>query len=305
MLRPIITVFGGSGFIGRHLVPRLAADGWLIRVAVRDPEAALFLKPMGEAGQVVPLRADISDPSSVAAVLRGAHAAVNLVGILYERGKATFQRVHVEGAANLALGCRDMGVSRLVHVSAIGADERSDSAYAKTKAMGEREAKKAFADVTIVRPSVIFGPEDDFFNRFAQMARLSPILPVFNTRMQPVFVGDVAEGITRAVSRDTTKGMTFEFGGPRILSFRSIMELVVRETGRRRKLVQMPLRAAAMQALFLERLPTPPLTRDQVKLLARDNIVGSGLPTLKDLGITPTAVEAVVPLYLRRYRRRP
>lgn len=305
MDRPVITVFGGSGFIGRHLVQRLAAEEWIIRIAVRDPEAALFLKPMGEAGQVVPLYADVTDKESVEAVLRGATAVVNLVGILFPRGRKTFQRVHVEGAANVAAAAKSLEVERLVQVSAIGADPHADSEYARSKAQGEDEARTLRQDVTIVRPSVVFGPEDDFFNRFAQMARLSPVLPVFATRMQPVYVGDVAEAITRILARAQTKGKTYELGGPRVLTFREIMELVMAETGRRRMLVSTPLRVASMQAFFLERLPVPPLTRDQVKLLGVDNVVAPDALTLKDLGITATAIEAVIPSYLRRYRRWP
>lgn len=303
MARRIITVFGGSGFIGRHLVRRLAREGWIVRVAVRDPEAALFLKTMGEAGQIVPVRADVTAADSAVAVVRGASAVVNLVGILYSRGKRTFQRVHVDGAGNVARAARSAGAERLVQMSAIGADVHSDSAYAQSKALGEEEAKGCFEGATIVRPSVVFGPEDDFFNRFAQIARISPILPVFDTRLQPVYVGDVADGLARVLAQSRTAGKTYQFGGPKVLTFREIMELVMAETGRRRMLVRMPLTVASLQALVLERMPAPLLTRDQVKLLGRDNVVDAGALTLADLGVRTTAVEAVIPSYLRRYRR--
>lgn len=302
MDRPVVTVFGGSGFIGRHLVPRLVVRGWTVRVAVRNPDAALFLKTIGQAGEVVPLFADVTDKRTVETVTRGASAVVNLVGILYERGKRTFQRVHVEGAAIVAEAAQAAGAAHLVQLSAIGADLQSASAYARSKAQGENKARDLHHNAFIVRPSVVFGPEDDFLNRFARLARVSPVLPVFDTRLQPVYVGDVAEGITRIVSQGGA-GRTYELGGPLVLSFREIVEMVMAETGRRRLLIRMPAGLAAVQAMILERLPVPPLTRDQLKLLERDNVVAADAATLADLGIEPTAVEAIIPSYLRRYRR--
>lgn len=298
----VISVFGGSGFIGRHLVRRLAADGWIVRVGVRDPEAAGFLKPMGDAGQIVAMPADVTRPETVARLVDGCRAVVNLVGILYERGSRTFQRVHVEGAANVASAARAAGAERLVQVSAIGADPDSPAAYGRTKAAGERAVAAAFPGATVMRPSVVFGPEDDFFNRFAALARVLPALPVFDVAFQPVYVGDVAAAIVRVLDDPATAGKTYELGGPRPIPFRELMQIVLRETGRARWLLPLPLAIAEIEALFLELLPVPPLTRDQVKLLGRDNVVAPGALTLADLGVTPTAIEAIVPSYLRRYR---
>jgi NADH dehydrogenase len=298
----VISVFGGSGFIGRHLVRRLAAGEWIVRVGVRDPESAAFLKPMGGAGQIVPLAVDIGKPDTVTRAVEGCQAVVNLVGILYERGRRTFQRVHVEGAEAVAKAARSAGVERLVQVSAIGADPDSPAAYGRTKAAGEQAVMAAFPGATVMRPSVVFGPEDDFFNRFASLARVLPALPVFDVSFQPVYVGDVADAIVKALDDPATAGKTYELGGPRVITFRELMQIVLRETGRSRWLLPLPLAIAEIEALFLELLPVPPLTRDQVKLLGRDNVVAAGALTLADLGITPTAVEAIVPTYLRRYR---
>lgn len=302
MERRVATLFGGSGFIGRHLVRRLAQDGWITRVAVRDPEKAQFLKPLGDAGQIVPIAADITRAETVAAAVRDATAVINLVGILYEKGRRTFQAIHVEGAGVVARAAAEAGAQRFIQMSAIGADADSPAAYGRTKAAGEAAVQAAFPGATVARPSVVFGPEDDFFNRFAAMARIAPALPVFAVRFQPVYVGDVAQGVMRILDDDTTAGRVYEFGGPRVIAFRELMEIVLRETGRRRLLLPMPLAVAEVQALFLEWLPVPPLTRDQVKLLGRDNVVDPGARTLQDLGIQPTAIEAIVPVYLERYR---
>ncbi len=307
MAAPSITVFGGSGFLGRHLVKRLAEGGARLRVAVRYPEAAGFLKPMGEVGQVVPLQANLRDEASVTRAVEGADAVVNLVGILYQRGRQRFRAVHVEGAARAARAAAAAGARRFVQVSAIGADADSPAEYGRTKAAGEAAVSEAFDGATIVRPSIIFGPEDDFFNRFAAMARLSPALPLIgfgHTRFQPVYVGDVAEAMARLLDDPASAGKTYELGGPRVYSFREIMALVLRETGRNRLLVPLPYPLAMMQARFLELLPVPPLTRDQVQLLKRDNVVGGDAPGLADLGVTPTTVDAILPSYLGRYRRR-
>ncbi|MCZ6522806.1 MAG: complex I NDUFA9 subunit family protein [Alphaproteobacteria bacterium] len=307
MAAPSITVFGGSGFLGRHLVKRLAEGGARLRVAVRYPEAAGFLKPMGEVGQVVPLQANLRDEASVTRAVEGADAVVNLVGILYQRGRQRFRAVHVEGAARVARAAAAAGARRFVQVSAIGADADSPAEYGRTKAAGEAAVSEAFDGATSVRPSIIFGPEDDFFNRFAAMARLSPALPLIgfgHTRFQPVYVGDVAEAMARLLDDPASAGKTYELGGPRVYSFREIMALVLRETGRNRLLVPLPYPLAMLQARFLELLPVPPLTRDQVQLLKRDNVVGGDAPGLADLGVTPTAVDAILPSYLGRYRRR-
>jgi uncharacterized protein YbjT (DUF2867 family) len=299
-------VFGGTGFIGRYVVKRLAQLGYVVRVAGRDPERAQPLKPMGFVGQIVPYYAPLDDEPAVRKVLEGTELAVNLVGILFERKKGDFLRVHRDGAERVARLARSLGVARLVHVSAIGADAASPSLYAQSKAAGEAAVRAAFPDATILRPSVVFGPEDEFFNRFARLAQISPILPVIagETRMQPVYVGDVADAVLAGLTRDDLPAFLFELGGPRIWRFREILEYVLKETNRRRLLLPLPMGLARLQARLFELLPTPPLTRDQLLLLSRDNVVGEHMPGLPELGIVPTPVELVVPDYLRAYRRR-
>jgi NADH dehydrogenase len=321
-----VTVFGGAGFLGRHIVRRLAAQGAVVRVAVRDPEDALFLKPMGEVGQIVPMAADVADPASVRAAVTGAERVINLVGILSEWGRATFRRVHVEGAATVAAAAAEAGATSLLHVSALGADPASPSAYARTKAEGEAAVRAAFPGAVVFRPSVVFGPEDGFFNRFAALARVSPVLPVIGApawprigwagrgleidlfgrggpRFQPVYVADVADAAMAALDDKRARGRTFQLGGPTIYSFKEIMELVLKATGRKRLLAPVPYWAAMCQGFFLEWLPRPLLTRDQVLLLRVDNVVPSGADGLAALGIAPTPAEAVIGEYLSRFRR--
>ncbi len=302
MDRRLITVFGGSGFIGRHIIRKLSADGWIVRAAVRDPVGASFLGPLGNAGQIVPVAADVTEPTTVEAAVRDADAVINLVGILYERGRRTFERIHVDGAANVARAARAAGAKHFVQMSAIGADTDSPAAYGRTKKAGEEAVSGAFPGAVIVRPSVVFGPEDDFFNRFASMARFLPALPVFETSFQPVFVGDVADAVIKILDDPATADNVYELGGPRVISFRELMKLVLSETCRRRLLLPMPLAIAEIEAWFLEMLPVPPLTRDQVKLLESDNVVSAEARTFKDLGLEPTAVEAILPTYLHQYR---
>lgn len=301
------TVFGGSGFIGRNLIRRLAAQGWGIAAAVRDPVGAEFLCPMGDVGQIVPIGVNILDETAVARAVAGADVVVNLVGVLYESGKYTFDAVHRAGAERIARLARAAGVRRVVHVSALGADPRSPALYARTKAAGEAVLRAAFPEATILRPSIIFGPEDQFFNRFAGMARLSPVLPLIGggrTRFQPVYVGDVATAIVKCLEDPATAARVYELGGPRVYNFRELMELTLAHIGRRRFLVSLPFGLARFEARFLELLPKPLLTRDQVELLRRDNIVGPGAATLADLGIRATAVEMILPAYLDRFRVR-
>ncbi len=305
MAQRVVTVFGGSGFIGRHLVGRLAKQDWIVRVAVRRPSRAGFLKPMGEVGQIAPLRAPVRDPIAVEAALEGADAAINLVGILYERGKQTFAGVHARGAQTVADAAAAAGVERLVQVSAIGADLHAAADYARSKGAGEAAVKAAFPSATILRPSIVFGPEDDFFNRFAAMARLSPALPLIgggSTRFEPVYVGDVAQAIAKCVADPACAGKTYELGGPRIYTFKELLQLLLSEIRRRRLLVPLPFALAEVQARFLELLPVPPLTRDQLRMLRSDNVVSEGALTLADLGIAPTAAEVILPTYLDRYR---
>ncbi len=303
----LITVFGGSGFLGRHLVRRLADRGARINVAVRDPEAALYLKPMGAVGQVTPVAANLRNAQSVTRAVAGADAVVNLVGILYQHGAQRFDAVHAVGAERVAEAAAEAGASRLVQISAVGADPKSPSKYARSKAAGEAAVKVAFPQATIVRPSILFGPEDDFFNRFGALVRFTPVLPLIGggkTLFQPVYVGDVAEAIAVMLERPETAGQTYELGGPRRYSFAELMQRVLKETGRRRLLAPVPFGIAKLQAAFLQMSPMPPLlTIDQVKLLQRDNVVAEGALGLAELGITPTPLDAVLPTYMARYRR--
>ena len=240
----VATVFGGSGFIGRYIVSRLASEGWVVRVAVRDPASAYSLKPLGNVGQIVPVGVRVQDPQSVAEAVSGADAVFNLVGILYEPGgEQTFEKVQQQGAGTIAEQAAQAGVPRMIHVSAIGADENSDAVYARTKALGEKAVLAAMPSATILRPSIVVGPEDDFFNQFAAMARFSPALPLIGggkTRFQPAYVGDVADAAMAALHNADTKGQIYELGGPRIYTFKQLMELMLKEIGRKRLLLPIP-----------------------------------------------------------------
>jgi uncharacterized protein YbjT (DUF2867 family) len=299
-------VLGGSGFIGRYIVKRLAARGDVVPVGCRNAEAAKFLRTMGEVGQVEPLSVAIDNETVLPALLAGSGALINCVGILRERGSQTFERVHHTGPALVARIARDAGVERFVHLSAIGADPRSTSAYARTKAAGEQAVRDAFPTATILRPSVVFGPEDQFFNRFAAMATISPVLPLIGggeTRFQPVYVGDVADAVLKCLDDPASAGRTYELGGPKIYTFREILELLLGEIRRKRRFINIPFGPAQLQAKLMAILPNPPLTPDQVELLKRDTTVSPGALTLASLGITPTPVEAILPTYLDRFRR--
>ena len=305
----VVTVFGGSGFLGRHVVRALCKRGHRIRVAVRRPDLAGHLQPLGRVGQIHAVQANLRHPASVEAAVRDADAVVNLVGILFERGRQRFVDVHARGAETVARTAAALGAS-LVHISAIGADENSPSLYARTKAMGEKLVLAAVPSAAIMRPSIMFGPEDSFFNRFAAMARISPVLPLIgggSTRFQPVFAGDVAIAIADAVDGKTKPGTIYELGGPEIRTFRELMEFMLATIGRRRLLLPIPFPLAKLQASVLGLLPKPLLTTDQVELLKRDNIVSEAAirdgRTLEGLGIDPIAIEAVVPSYLWRYRK--
>jgi NADH dehydrogenase len=305
----LVTVFGGSGFIGRYVVRRLAREGWQVRVAVRRPDQALFCKTAGQVGQVTPFAANVRNEASVRAAVSGASAVVNLVGILFQAGPQRFDAVHAQGAGNIATAAAAAGVRALAHVSAIGANSQSPAAYARSKAAGEAAVSKALPAATILRPSIVFGPEDGFFNRFAEMALVSPALPLIGggtTRFQPVYVLDVAEAIARAIEDpEAHAGKTYELGGPRIYSFRELMTLMLAEIGRKRWLCSLPYAIASLQGAVLQSIPfiRPPLTADQVQLLKRDNVVGPQAMGFKQLGITPTAVEPILPTYLDRYRQ--
>lgn len=304
----LVTIFGGSGFLGRHVVRALARRGWRIRVAVRRPDLAFHLQPLGNAGQIMAVQANVRYPQTIAAAIEGADAVVNLVGILAESGKQGFDSVQAGGARAIAEAVKAAGITDFVHVSAIGADAKSPSAYARSKAAGEAAVTELVPSAVIVRPSVMFGPEDNFFNKFGAIARLAPVLPVLApaTKFQPVFVGDVAEAVASAVDGQATPGAVYELGGPEVRTMQQLMETVNHETQRDRKLWAMPLSLARLQAKFCAFLPTPPLTHDQIILLQHDNVVSAAAiadkRTLAGFGITPTSMTAILPTYLWRFR---
>lgn len=309
-METLVTVFGGSGFLGRHVVRALAKRDYRIRVAVRRPDLAGHLQPLGRVGQINAVQANLRYPESVQAAVQGASAVINLVGILAKSGAQTFDAVQAQGAAAVANAAKAAG-ARLVHVSAIGADANSPSRYAQTKAQGEQAVFEALPDATVFRPSIMFGPEDTFFNRFATLARIMPMLPLIgggHTRLQPVFVGDVARAIADAVDGKAKSGI-YELGGPRIITMREAMELTLQTIERRRPLVPLPFPLAKLQAaLALQFAPGfLKLTPDQVELLKTDNVVSDEATaksmTLAGLGITPETMEAIVPTYLWRFRR--
>ena len=309
-LDTLVTVFGGSGFLGRSVVRALAKRDYRIRVAVRRPELAGHLQPLGKVGQIHAVQANLRYPASVEAAMRDSHAAINLVGILSESGTQTFDAVQALGAGVVAKAAGAVG-ARMVHVSAIGADTNSLSGYARAKAAGEKAVLSAVPTATILRPSVVFGPEDQFTNRFASLAWVSPVLPLIGgglTKLQPVYVGDVATAVADAVDGKTKPGATYELGGPEVLTMREIIEIILATIERRRILVSLPFGLAKLQALFLQFAPGPlKLTPDQVALLRSDNVVSdaakaAGL-TLEGLGIVPDSLEAIAPQYLWRFRK--
>jgi len=307
----LVTVFGGSGFVGRHVVRALARDGWRVRVAVRRPDLAGHVQPMGAVGQVMPVQANLRYPDSVKAAVQGADAVVNLVGVLAKTGAQTFDAVHVKGAETVAMAAKAAGAAHLVHVSAIGASPRSKSTYGRSKAMGERAALKAFSEAVVLQPSLIFGPEDDLFNRFANMAAMSPVLPLIGggrTRFQPVYVGDVARAIANVCAGAGERGAIYELGGPEIVTFRQILDKVQEWSGRKRHYVSIPFGLAKFAAMLTAPLPASlrPLTVDQVRLLQVDNVVSAQAisegHTLQGLGISaPHSMSAEVPAYLERF----
>ncbi len=310
-MQGLVTVFGGSGFVGAQVVRALAKRGYRVRVAVRRPGHAYRMRMLGDVGQIEVVQANVRAPESIARALSGAEACVNLVGVLYEGGRQKFQSLHAMGARNVAEAAAAAGVGRLVQISAIGADAESEAKYARTKALGEAAVREAFPAATILRPSIVFGRDDHFFNRFGQMATLSPVLPLIGggeTRFQPVFVGDVAAAVAIAVADASTAGRTYELGGPAVYSFKALMQLMLREIDRKRILLPIPFPAARVIGALAEvpsaLLPIPPLlTADQVELLRSDNVVTAGALGLADLGIEPTAVEAIIPSYLFRFRK--
>jgi uncharacterized protein YbjT (DUF2867 family) len=307
---PVVTIFGGSGFIGRYVAQRMAQAGWRVRVAVRRPDEAYFVRPYGVVGQVEPIQANIRDEASTRRAIAGADAVVNCVGVLAEAGPQTFEALMHEGAGRIARIAAEEGVARLVHVSAIGADAGSDSLYAAAKGKGEAAVRAAFPRAAILRPSILFGTEDQFFNRFARMAQLSPVLPLVgaDTRFQPVYVDDVAAAAEAGATRDVEPEV-YELGGPEVASFRALIERMLRIVRRRRMVVALPWPLARLTGRgsdFVTRLSrgllAGPLTADQVRQLARDNVVAPGAKGLAELGIAPTAMQAVLEGYLYAYR---
>jgi uncharacterized protein YbjT (DUF2867 family) len=314
-MQNLVTVFGGSGFIGAQAVRQLARAGWRIRVAVRNPAKAYAMRLHGDVGQIDIVQANVRNAPSLRRALSGATAAINLAAVARETGRQGFQALHVMGARNVAEAARAEGVIRLAQMSALGADAASPSKYARTKALGEAAVREVYPDATILRPSVVFGPQDNFFNRFASMAQVSPVLPLVGgglTRFQPVFVGDVAKALSCAAGSPNTvgsppaAGLTYELGGPAVFTFRELMELMLAEIGKRRFLAPIPWPIASLLGAagdLAGALVAPPVTADQVRLLRADNVVSGAFPGLTELGITPTTLEAVLPSYLYRYRR--
>lgn len=307
----LVTVFGASGFLGRHVVRELAKRGHRVRAAVRHPHQAAFLQPMGVVGQIQLFQSNIRYQHSVADALAGADACVNLVGILAPTGKQKFDSVQAQGAEHIAAECAREGITNLVHVSAIGADKDSDSDYARTKAEGEEAMRRHVPTASIVRPSIVFGPQDDFFNQFAEMARVAPALPLIGggkTKFQPVYVDDVADAIVKLIDGEAPAGETYELGGPEVLTFKECLELMLKIVDRRRALVPLPwpvagLMGSAGDLASILPLINAPITSDQVKLLKKDNVVGEGVKTFADLGIEPETLDAILPTYLFRYRK--
>lgn len=304
----LVTIFGASGFLGRHVVRALAKQGYRIRAAVRRPDLAGRLQPLGRVGQIHAVQANLRHPASVEAAVRDSAVVINLVGLLFERGRQRFAAVHAGGAELVARAAAAHG-ARLIHVSAIGADENGTARYARTKGLGEKAVLAAVAESVIFRPSVIFGPDDAFFNKFAGMARMSPFLPLVGggqTRFQPVFGGDVGEAVAKAVANETRPGTIYELGGPEVFTFKELMQFVLATIERRRLLLPVPFWVAKLMGQFLQYLPSPLLTPDQVELLKQDNVVSDAAlregRTLEGLGIEARSVETIVPSYLWRYR---
>lgn len=301
-----VTVFGGSGFVGRAIVRALAQEGYQVRVACRRIELAERIKTAGDVGQITILRTNLRIPASVAAAVSGSQAVINASGIAFQRGRQRYETVHVEGARAIAEAAKAAGVQRLVHISGIGADQRnSTNRFIRSKVDAEDAIVSGFANATMLRPSVVFGPEDAMFNRMAQIARQAPFLPVVgdgSAKVQPVYVGDVGAAVVAVLERPDTAKSVFELGGPRVYTYREIAALVLREIDRHKRIVGVPAGLMKIMGFFAEFLPVPPLTHDQVDLLVTDNVTRPGAPGLAELGIEPTAAEAILPMYLDRYR---
>ena len=315
MSNELIVVFGGSGFIGRHVVKQLARKGYRVRVPMRRPHLGQDLRVLGDVGQIHLMQANVRFPASVAAALDGADGVVNLVGVLYEQGRQSFDAMHVGAAEAIGAAAKAAGITKVVQLSAIGADARSPAKYGRSKAAGERAMRDAVPSTVVLRPSIVFGPEDNFFNRFADMAKFAPFLPLIGsgkTKFQPVHVQDVADAVVASIARDDVRGRTFELGGPKVYSFRQLLDFVQKTINRKRGYLWLPIFIARpfgmLASLGSKILPiAPPLTGDQVDMLKRDNIVGAsgekGVGTIADLGVAPLeTIESIVPSYLWRFR---
>lgn len=304
----VVTVFGGSGFLGRYVVSRLTKAGWHVRLAVRDRVQSSFLTCCGDVGCVTPVFVNVGDKASIERVICGSSAVVNLIGILFEGGKQRFDYLHSKLPGVIADVARSNGVSAFIQISAVGADISSPSAYGRSKGEGEASVLERFPTASILRPSIVFGPEDDFFNRFARMTAVSPFLPLVGggqARFQPVYVGDVAEAVSKCVGRpDEYGGKVYELGGPRVLTFRDCLDLLQKYTGCSRSYFTLPFPVAYLQAVFMELMPQPPLTRDQLKMLKKDNVVAKSALGFGEFNISPVDVEVVLPTYLAAYSDR-
>lgn len=306
MKQKLVTVFGGSGFLGKYVVQELAEAGYRVKVASRDPEEGKDIKVVGKVGQIAFISASIRDDESVARAVEGSWAVINLVGILYAKRKQNFSAIHAQGAERLAKAAKAAGAEAFIQVSALGVDKASRSRYARSKLNGEKAVATAFPGATILRPSVLFGAEDHFLNQFALMAKFSPCLPLIgggHTKFQPVYAADVARAMVRVLEEPELRGETYELGGPNVYTFRQILEYILQETRQNSRLVHVPFSMATILGAFMELLPIPPLTRDQVELLKTDNIVSEEAKTFAELGIAPNAMEAVAPAYLAAYRK--
>ena len=301
----LVTIFGGSGFLGRHTVRAFANAGWRVRVACRHPNNANYLLPLGHVGQIQVLKTDVKDAAQVAAAVKGADAVVNLVGILNPGGGQSFEAVHTTAPETIAKAAKAAGAKTLIHISTMGIGPESESKYARSKALGDEALRAAFPEATLIEPSLLFGPEDDFFNKFAWLAQISPVLPLVgggHTKFQPVFVGDVANAILKCAGDPAARGKSYELGGPGVYSFKQMLEVILRVTGRKRLLIPIPFWLAYVKAFFLQFLPGKLLTPDQVTFLKGENVVTAGAPAFADLGIVPDSMEAVLPAYLWRFR---
>jgi len=309
MNEKIVCIFGGTGFLGRHITQDLARLGYRIKIATRIPESAYFLKPYGDVGQIVPVQCGYSD-DDIAGVIKGCDLVINLVGILFEKGKSRFHKVHTALPETIAKACAAQSVAQFIHVSALGVD-KSQSKYGASKLAGEKAVLDAFPKATILRPSIVFGPDDSFFNMFAQLSTFLPALPLIGggkTKFQPVYVGDIAQSIANIAENKMAKGVKaqgqiFELGGPDVESFKELFERLLDETGRKRALVTLPYPIAKVQAFFMGLAPKPMLTVDQVKSLKTDNVVSEGALTLKDLGVEASTMDSILPSYLAAYKR--